>query len=96
MYDYMDWCYGVDPEEEDEYVEYDVNYFFANETDDEDADYTIYTSPDQTKRQLYAQYPPKEVMDRCVVMACFDDESNARINRMWTNVRCFDLKSLFK
>lgn len=96
MYDYMDWCYGVDPEEEDEYVEYDVNYFFTNETDDEDADYTIYTSPDQTKRQLYAQYPPKEVMDRCVVMACFDDESNARINRMWTNVRCFDLKSLFK
>lgn len=93
IYNYMDWNYGVDSEEE-EFVEYDVSYFFSN--GEEDVDYLIYTSPDQTRRQLYAQYPPKDVVDRCVVMACFDEESNSRINRMWTNVRCFDLKSLFK
>ncbi len=91
IFNYMDWNYGVDPEEE-EYVEYNVSYFYGGEDGDED--YTIYTSPDQTKRQLYAQYPPKDVVNRSVVMACFDDESNSRINRMWTNVRCFDLKSL--
>ena len=51
---------------------------------------------EQANRQLFAQYPPKDVMDRCVIMACFEEEDNARINRMWTNVRCFDLKSLFK
>ena len=41
--------------------------------------------------QLYAQYPTEDVLDRSVVMACFDDEANERINRMWINVRCFGL-----
>jgi len=93
IYDYMDWCYGVDPEEEEEYIEYDVSYFYDGE---DSGEYTIYTSPDQADRQLYAQYPPKDVVDRTVVMQCFDEEANKRINRMWTNVRCFDLKSLFR
>jgi len=93
IYDYLDWNYGVEDEEED-CVLYDVSYFFTNE--EGNSDYAIYTSAEQTKRQLYAQYPPKDVVDRTVVMACFDEESNARINRMWTNVRCFDLKSLFE
>ena len=31
----------------------------------------------------------KEVMDHCVVMDYFDPEENTRINRMWTNARCF-------
>ena len=87
--DYVNWCYEADPEETDEedMVEYDIAYFFDNE------DAVILTSEDQTRRQLYAQYPPKEVVDRSVFMACFDTEGNERINRMWTNVRCFDLKS---
>lgn len=87
--DYVNWCYEADPEEtaEEDMVEYDVSYFFDNE------DAVILTSEDQTRRQLYAQYPPKEVVDRSVIMACFDAEGNERINRMWTNVRCFDLKN---
>ena len=87
--DYVNWCYEADPEETDEedMVEYDICYFFDNE------DAVIVTSEDQTRRQLFAQYPPAEVMDRSVIMAYFDAEGNERINRMWTNVRCFDLKS---
>ena len=85
----MNWCYEADPEETDgeDLVEYDICYFFDNE------DAVIVTSEDQTRRQLFAQYPPAEVMDRSVIMAYFDAEGNERINRMWTNVRCFDLKS---
>lgn len=90
IFDYIDWNYSADPEEE-ECVLYPIGYFF--DLDDEDADekYCITTSVDQTKRQLYAQYPPKEVIDRSVIMSCFLDEDNIRVNRMWTNVRCFDL-----
>lgn len=94
IFDYLDWNYGVEEEDEDEAVEYNVAHFF---TDDEEAydDYTVLTYEDQLSRQLYAQYPTKDVLDRSVVMACFDEESNERINRMWTNVRCFDLVDFF-
>lgn len=94
IYEYMDWTYGAEEDEEDT-VDYSVGYFFDMEDPNADEIYTITTSADQVKRQLFAQYPTKDVVDRAVVMACFDDEGNERINRMWTNVRCFDLKSLF-
>ena len=95
IYDYINYNYGADEEEGS--VEYnDIGYFFENDTDEANERYTVITTQDQTKRQLYAQYPPKSVVDRSVVMACFDDESNERINRSWTNVRCFDLEKLFK
>jgi spermidine/putrescine transport system substrate-binding protein len=82
--------------EEENAVRYDdIGYFFASDTEEDNERYLIMTDEDQLKRQLYAQYPPKSVVDRSVVMACFDDESNDRINRSWTNVRCFDLKKLF-
>lgn len=95
--------------EGEELIEYDVNYFFAreNETSDEsenreetgeDADdgYIITAYADQANRQLFSQYPTLEVMERCAVMAYFNKKDNAYINRMWTNVRCFDLDSLFE
>lgn len=90
--DYANWCYEADPEEVDEedMVEYDVCYFFDRE------DAVIRTSEDQTRRQLFAQYPPADVMERSVIMAYFDTEGNERINRMWTNVRCFDLINWWK
>lgn len=89
IYQYMDWNYGADEEEEDT-VEYPVGYFFDLDNPSADEEYCITTTEDQTRRQLYAQYPPKDVVDRSVVMACFEDEDNIRINRMWTNIRCFD------
>lgn len=92
MFEYLNYCYGAGDDEEAT-VEYDdIDYFFSEDpTGDR---YTVVTTEDQTKRQLFAQYPPGSMVDRAVVMACFDDESNDRINRSWTNVRCFDLERL--
>ena len=94
IFDYLNYNYGADGEEDT--VEYnEIGYFFEEDSEQANEKYTIITTEDQTRRQLYAQYPPKSVVDRSVVMACFDEDSNDRINRSWTNVRCFDLKSLF-
>lgn len=93
---YIDWCYGAE-EDEEEVVEYNnIGYLFGDDSEEGNEEYTIVTTPDQLHRQLYAQYPPKDVLDRAVVMRCFDEEGNKRVNRSWVNVRCFDLKSLFK
>ncbi len=85
---YIEWTYGAE-EEETETVDYEISYFFGRE-------YFVTTPEDQTRRQLYAQYPPISVMDRCVVMEYFNPEENRRINRMWTNIRCFDLVEWWK
>lgn len=81
--DYIEYCYGAEVEES-EVIDYDLSYFFGE-------DVSVIAPKEQENRQLYAQYPPEDVMRRSVVMAYFDVEGNARINRMWTNVRCFDL-----
>ncbi len=91
IYAYADWCYGAEEEGEDN-IEYPVGFFFSG--DDSDPDYVISAEPDQANRQLFAQYPPQDVLERAVVMQYFDQENNQRINQMWVNVRCFDLASL--
>lgn len=91
IYAYADWCYGAEEDREDT-MEYPVGFFFSG--DDGDEDYIITAGSDQADRQLYAQYPPREVLERAVVMQYFDQENNQRINQMWVNVRCFDLASL--
>ena len=92
---YAEFLYSAEDDEE-EVVEYPIAYFFTGEdeaelSEDVIAEYTITTTEDQTKRQLFAQYPPEDVMKRSVVMAYFDKEGNERINQMWLNVRCFDV-----
>ena len=72
-------------------AEYDVTYFFEGADVAATEEYVLTVPEDQTRRQLYAQYPTFDVVERSVVMACFDKEGNERINRMWTNVRCFDI-----
>ena len=47
---------------------------------------------EQLERQLYAAYPPHDVMERSAVMVCFDEAQSAAINRMWINVRCYNLR----
>lgn len=103
--DYIKWNYSVDEqtaaEENIELADYNTGYFFTGlsdeELDEEQAEkYTVTTSKDQTKRQLFAQYPTQDVMARSVVMEYFDKEENEIINQMWLNVRCFDLYNLFK
>ncbi len=80
MLDYADYLYGE--EESEDTVEYNLSWFF----DDEDA--VIFADEEQaTRRQLYAQYPPEEVMARCAVMDFYGAEANARINELWSRVK---------
>ena len=44
-------------------------------------------------RQLLAQYPTEEIIDRSVIMLDFGDRLS-EINQMWINVRCLDLKDI--
>lgn len=88
VYDYINWCYGAEPSETDT-ISYPVGYFFSGNS--EDGNYVISASADQMGRQLSAQYPSEEVMRRTAVMRYFDEDASKVINRMWINVRCFDL-----
>lgn len=92
IYQYAKYCYGA--EEGEETAEYSLDYFFAGDST-ESGQYRIQTIPSQLKRQLYAQYPPEEVLRKSAVMHAFDTETNQRISRMWTNIRCFDFADLF-
>ncbi|MBR5421550.1 MAG: extracellular solute-binding protein [Lachnospiraceae bacterium] len=90
IYEYLDWTYGT---EEEEGVDYNLSWFFDGEGE-ESGDYVLFTDEEQLDRQLFAQYPTPEVMERSSIMRYFDTEANARINRMWINVRCFNINRL--
>ncbi len=67
-------------EDSDGDVSYDLSYFFGEGK-------RIQTTESQTRRQLLAQYPKADVIDRLVVMDYFDAETNERANRMWINIK---------
>lgn len=91
MFQYLNWCYGAEEDEEDT-IEYPVGYFFSG--DDSDEDYIIIAPADQQERQLFAQYPTEEVIQRSAIMEYFDDDASKNINQMWINVRCFNIKEV--
>ena len=91
IFEYADWTYGAEDDEEDT-IEYPLGYFFSG--DNEDEDYVITAPAEQAHRQLSAQYPSQEEIDRSAVMLYFDDEGNANINQMWINIRCFNFDML--
>jgi spermidine/putrescine transport system substrate-binding protein len=88
VFEYVNWCYAAEDDEEDT-IEYPLGYFFSG--DEEDEDYIVTASSEQIDRQLYAQYPSSEVIDRSAVMQYFDTDANKSINQMWINVRCFNI-----
>ncbi len=88
IFEYADWCYGAE-DDEDDVVEYPLGYFFSGDSEDED--YIITAPAEQLKRQLAAQYPSEEVLERASIMVYFDSETNEAINQMWIHVRCFDI-----
>lgn len=90
IFEYADYYYSAEDDEE-ETVEYDLGYFF--DEGEEPGEYVIEAPAEQLDRQLYAAYPPDEVMKRSSIMVCFDEEQTAAINRMWINVRCYNLKN---
>lgn len=88
IFQYADWCYGA--EEEEETAEYPLAYFFEGSGEEQgEGTYTLEVPSDQIQRQVCAQYPPEDVIHRSAVMACFDEEANKRISRMWINIRCW-------
>ena len=91
VYEYLEWNYGAEEDEEDA-VEYPVGYFFSG--DNEDEDYILTVPTEQLDRQLGAQYPSEEVVYRSAIMEDFDEEAAARINQMWIDVRCFNVKDI--
>ena len=68
--------------DEEDVVEYDISYFFGAE----EGTYTIPTYEDQLCRQLYAQFPPAETVNRCAVMDYYGEREEA-INELWTQVK---------
>ncbi len=74
-------------DEAEDTIDYDVSYFFGGE----DGTYVITADADAMHRQLFSAYPTREVLGRSSVMIYFTQEQNAAINRMWVNVRCFNI-----
>lgn len=91
VWDYVKFNYGQDTEEG---VDYPLGYFFSGDNGDEA--YMMRTEPDQTKRQLYAQYPPEDVIRRSAIMGYYPPDKNAELNQMWIHVRCFNLNRVPK
>ena len=88
IFEYLDWNYGAE-EDEEETAEYQVGYFFTG--DFEDKEYVLNVPAEQLERQLYAQYPSAEVINRASIMLYFDADQNETINRMWIRVRCYNI-----
>ena len=91
IYEYINWCYGAEDDEENT-VSYPLGYFFSGDNGDEE--YVLTVDADYEGRQLYAQYPPQEIMDRTAIMRYFDADANKAINQMWINIRCFDINDI--
>ncbi len=77
IFGYVNECYG---QEDGIIVDYDLSYFFGE-------GHVLKTGKEQTHRQLLAQYPDYDTIDRLVVMEYFDKETNERANRMWNNIK---------
>lgn len=88
IFEYLDWNYGAEDDETDT-ADYDVSYFFSQ--DGESGDYVLTVPADQLDRQLSAQYPSTETIRRASIMSYFTPEQNQMANRMWVNVRCYNI-----
>lgn len=91
VYSYLNWCYEADDEAE-EVVEYPLGYFFSG--DDADPDYIVSADAEMVDRQLGAQYPSKDVIERTAIMGFFDETETKNINQMWIDARCFNIKDV--
>lgn len=79
VFDYVKDKYGAEDDEEETDV-YDLTYFFGN-------DAKFQAPLTQFTRQLFAQYPTEDIIDRLVIMEYFDKATNERANRMWNNIK---------
>lgn len=66
--------------EDGEGITVDLSYYFGQ------GDYSVVVSEDGYGR-LMAQYPTKEIADRCAIMSFFPNEALMEINDMWEQVK---------
>ncbi len=76
VYSYIEETYG----DEEGDTTHNLSYFFGE-------DHYLTTTEEQTRRQLFAQYPNQETIDRLVVMKYFDKATNEKLNRMWNIIK---------
>lgn len=91
IFEYADWCYGAE-EDVKAPVDYSLDYFFAE--DEGKGEYVLSVDPEQLDRQLVAQYPTREMIERSSIMTYFDEAKSEVINQMWINVRCYNMKKM--
>lgn len=91
VYSYLDYTYGAEDDEE-EVVDYPLGYFFTG--DNTDPDYILRAPAEQVDRQLGAQYPSQDAIERSAVMEYFDEDATKDINQMWINIRCYNIKDV--
>lgn len=91
IFEYARWNYGAE-DDDNETIEYPLGYFFSD--DNQDDSYVITAPADQANRQLFAQYPTEEVIERSSIMEYFDASVSDEINQMWINVRCYSITSV--
>ena len=72
--------------EETELYLIDLGYFFG------EGEWTVFV--DTLGRQFSAQYPTEDIIARCVVMNCYDEEANERVVLMWESVKGFTFSDI--
>lgn len=70
---------------------YDLTYFYTGDEKNSDPDYLLNVPAESIQRQLGAQYPSKDVIQRSSIMRYFDVDQSKAINSMWVNVRCYNI-----
>ena len=91
IFEFADYNFSAEDDEEDT-VEYPLGWFFTG--DNEDEDYIITAPSEQLHRQMVSQYPSQEDISRSCIMLNFDKEESEAFNRMWINVRCFNIRNV--
>lgn len=92
IFEYLGWNYGAEEDEEDT-IEYSVSKFFSSNPADDD-NYVLTVPSEQKQRQLGAQYPSEEVLNRSSIMIYFDPATSEATNQMWIQIRCFNIKNV--
>ncbi len=91
IFEYADWCFSAE-EDEEEVTDYPLGYFFTGDSEDED--YVITAPTDQVNRQLFSQYPDEKTISRSSIMVYYDKETTEKLNQMWINVRCCNIRKI--
>lgn len=82
----LDW---YDEGQSEDTIAYDLTYFFKDTNIEDEqgnkiTNFIVYTS--EPNRQLFAQYPDEQTIQRCAIMKDFGSQ-NDKVNEMWIKVK---------